>query len=94
MQLVDLKNEDQSLAIFVFTIVTIVFLPLSFVTSFFGMNTTDIRDLKHDQRIFWVISVPLTVLVAVFALSVGLRGNRVRSAWTERKFRKIEEDGS
>lgn len=36
-----------------FIIVTIIFLPLSFVSSFFGMNTSDIRNINDSQKVFW-----------------------------------------
>ncbi|KAL8673620.1 MAG: hypothetical protein Q9168_001975 [Polycauliona sp. 1 TL-2023] len=42
-QLVDIKVGDQGKAVMVFTIVTVIFLPLSFVSSYFGMNTADVR---------------------------------------------------
>jgi Mg2+ and Co2+ transporters len=58
---VDVRQEDQGKAVLVFTIVTVVFMPLSFVTSYLGMNTTDIRNTNSSQTLFWVISAPLTV---------------------------------
>ncbi|KAL8981623.1 MAG: hypothetical protein Q9205_003647 [Flavoplaca limonia] len=43
-------NKDrQENAILIFTFVTIIFLPLSFVSSFFGINTSDIRDMATPQ---------------------------------------------
>jgi hypothetical protein len=35
-----------------FTIISITFLPLSFVTSDLGMNTADIRDMSRKKNIF------------------------------------------
>ena len=62
-------NKDrQENAIMVFTIVTIIFLPLSFVSSVFGMNTTDVRDMPYSQWAYWAAGVPLTVLVVVGSL--------------------------
>ncbi|KAL8887704.1 MAG: hypothetical protein Q9215_004776 [Flavoplaca cf. flavocitrina] len=44
------SNKDrQENAILIFTFVTIIFLPLSFVSSFFGINTSDIRDMATPQ---------------------------------------------
>ncbi|KAH6875795.1 hypothetical protein BKA58DRAFT_128904 [Alternaria rosae] len=37
-QILEINEEDHGKAIMVFTVVTVVFLPLSFVTSYFGMN--------------------------------------------------------
>ncbi|KXT14936.1 hypothetical protein AC579_3067 [Pseudocercospora musae] len=46
IQLVNIRLEDHGQAILVFTVVTIIFLPLNFVSSFFGMNFSDIRDME------------------------------------------------
>ncbi|KAF3219768.1 hypothetical protein TWF106_006922 [Orbilia oligospora] len=73
-----LKEEDNGKAIMVFTIVTTVFLPLNFVTSFFGMNTTDIRDINRDQRIFWTIAIPVTIAVLGFALCWAYFGDAIQ----------------
>ena len=70
-QSISLKSEANNRAIVIFTIVTIVFLPLSFVTSFFGMNTADIRDINNKQWIFWASAMPLTVIVVLAALMTG-----------------------
>ncbi|KEY68615.1 hypothetical protein S7711_05795 [Stachybotrys chartarum IBT 7711] len=66
-QTIEIVEEDHGKAIRVFTIVTLFFLPLSFVSSFMGMNTTDIRDMEWNQRIFWATSVPVTVAVVTAA---------------------------
>jgi hypothetical protein len=47
----------------VFTGVTIIFLPLSFVTGLLGMNTADVRNATYNQWVFWASAVPLTFLV-------------------------------
>ena len=57
-QSAEINEEDHGKAILVFTVVTIVFLPLSFVTSYLGMNTTDIRNMGSTQTLFWEIAVP------------------------------------
>ncbi|KXJ90403.1 hypothetical protein Micbo1qcDRAFT_205251 [Microdochium bolleyi] len=74
LHLIDLLEEGHGRAIRVFTIVTLVFLPLSFATSFMGMNTTDIRDTEHDQRIFWAIAIPVTLLTLTLAFLYGYHG--------------------
>jgi hypothetical protein len=75
IQLVNIRLEDHGKAILVFTIVTIVFLPLSFVSSFFGMNTTDIRNMSSNQSIFWIVSSSLTVGVVGFAIFLAFYGS-------------------
>ncbi|KAL1801754.1 hypothetical protein ACET3X_002096 [Alternaria dauci] len=71
-QSVEILEEDHGKAILMFTIITTIFLPLSFVTSFFGMNTSDIRNIDRTQAFFWVIAIPFTaaiVLIAIFKMS-------------------------
>lgn len=63
------NNKDrQEAAIMVFTIVTIIFLPLSFVSSVFGMNSSDIRDMDFGQWLYWVVAIPLTIVVIAASL--------------------------
>ncbi|KAL8889780.1 MAG: hypothetical protein Q9215_002968 [Flavoplaca cf. flavocitrina] len=68
VQLVETLADDNSRAIFVFTFITVLFLPLSFVAGFFGMNL--LADSTKGVGQFWYIAVPLTVgiliLCAVF----------------------------
>lgn len=77
---VEVKQEDQGKAILVFTIVTIVFMPLSFVSSYFGMNTADIRDMGRSQALFWAVSLPLTVAIIVLTLFVAFNAEQIRAA--------------
>jgi Mg2+ and Co2+ transporter CorA len=79
MRQIELKQDNNSKAILVFTIVTVVFLPLSFVTSFFGMNTADIRDMDSGQQIFWAASIPITLIIVGFAMTVAYQGDRLRA---------------
>lgn len=77
---IEILEEDHGKAIFVFTLVTAVFLPLSFVTSYMGMNTADIRDMRETQGRFWMIAVPVTVMVMVTAAFLAYKGHVVK-AW-------------
>ncbi|KAF4966906.1 hypothetical protein FSARC_5470 [Fusarium sarcochroum] len=83
-QIIEVLEEGHGKAIRVFTFVTLFFLPLSFVTSFFGMNTTDIRDTDWDQRIFWSSAVPVTALVLALALIYGYKWDEVTDLFTRR----------
>jgi hypothetical protein len=67
----EIAEEGQSKAILAFTLVTIVFLPLSFVASLFGMNTTDIRNTESDQTIFWAVAIPLTAVIGGVSLLIA-----------------------
>jgi Mg2+ and Co2+ transporter CorA len=49
---VEINDDDHGKAILVFTMVTLVFLPLSFVASFLGMNTADIRNQTANQTLY------------------------------------------
>lgn len=44
--------ESNNKAILVFTVVTTIFLPLSFFTSYYGMNLKGVVDTEHGQGYF------------------------------------------
>jgi hypothetical protein len=104
IQLVNIRLEDHGKAILVFTIVTIIFLPLSFVSSFFGMNTIDIRTMSSSQGVFWIVSSCLTVGTVGFAVFLAFYGGAIleafftwranRSKPKKPKNRKNKVDGS
>ncbi|OJD29170.1 mg2+ transporter zinc transport protein, partial [Diplodia corticola] len=79
IQLVNIRLEDHGKAILVFTVVTVVFLPLSFVTSFFGMNFADIRDMRQTAQgqTFWVVAASVTVGVVGVAAGLAFWGGEV-----------------
>lgn len=87
-QSLEINEEDHGKAIMVFTTVTIIFLPLSFVTSYLGMNTADIRDMDNQQGLFWVIAIPLTVFTMASAMLIGYNGDELRDL-AESVYRKI-----
>ncbi|KAJ6782861.1 hypothetical protein PWT90_09947 [Aphanocladium album] len=64
----DWTKDRQENAVYAFTIVTIIFLPLSSVAGIFGMNTSDVRDMNYTQWIFWAVALPVTFLVIVVGL--------------------------
>ncbi|KAK4224169.1 magnesium transport protein cora [Podospora fimiseda] len=63
-----LTKDRQERAIYAFTIVTVIFLPLSSIASIFGMNSSDIRDMALGQWVYWIIALPVTILVIFFGL--------------------------
>ena len=77
IQLVNIRLEDHGKAILVFTIVTIIFLPLSFISSFFGMNFSDIRDMQQGQGLFWMVAGGATVGTLGVSLVVAFYGGWV-----------------
>ena len=80
----DFAKDRQENAIFAFTLVTIIFLPLSAISSIFGMNTTDVRDMESSQWLYWAVALPVTVAVIIGGLwGMGELGNLAR--WLARK---------
>ena len=88
-QSISLKAESNNKAIVVFTVVTIIFLPLSFVTSYLGMNTSDLRTMQSTQTLFWAIGAPVAFVVlgaAVFAAFYGTLTQRITGrAWKSKE---------
>ena len=70
-------SDSQKKAILVFTGVTIVFLPLSFFTSYYGMNLTGIASTAKDEAWFWKVcgsaALVIVVLVTLGAFQHNLR---------------------
>ncbi|WQF77574.1 Putative Mg2+ transporter protein, CorA-like/Zinc transport protein ZntB [Colletotrichum destructivum] len=86
-------KDRQEQAIYAFTIVTIIFLPLSAVSSIFGMNSSDIRDMKDGQWLYWATAIPVTILTIVLGLWwMGEMGHLWD--WAFRKIRGDETVGS
>lgn len=77
---VEVQQEDHGKAILAFTIVTMIFLSLSFVSSLLGMNTADVRSLDSGKWLFWTISLPLTVTVGAVVSFVGYCGEGIRES--------------
>ena len=59
-------SDSQNKAIMVFTGVTIVFLPLSFFTSYFGMNLNGVIDTSKSERYFWSVCGSVAALIVLF----------------------------
>ncbi len=68
------SSRVQSRSVIIFTAVTIIFLPLSFFTSYFGMNLTDIVKSTHTSKYFWVTAGPVSgsIVIAIFAITTFL----------------------
>jgi hypothetical protein len=77
-QMLEINEEDHGKAIMVFTVVTVIFLPLSFVTSYFGMNTSDLRDMNQGQSLFWSVAIPLTLVTVGSCLLIGYNSDDMR----------------
>lgn len=77
IQLVNIRLEDHGKAILVFTVVTIIFLPLNFVSSFFGMNVADIRGMAQNQWLFWAVALCVTAAVVASSLFLAFSGGDI-----------------
>jgi Mg2+ and Co2+ transporter CorA len=94
IQLVNIRLEDHGKAILVFTIVTIIFLPLSFISSFFGMNFSDIRDMEQTQGLFWTVAMSLTAGTVAFSVFLAFYGGAIMEwfvTWKEHRSRKLKK---
>ncbi|KAH7370897.1 hypothetical protein BKA65DRAFT_562836 [Rhexocercosporidium sp. MPI-PUGE-AT-0058] len=69
IQKIDSNKDRQEAAIYAFTIVTIIFLPLGTVAGIMGMNTSDVRDMSFGQWVYWATALPLTILVIAVCLA-------------------------
>ncbi|KAL8749114.1 MAG: hypothetical protein Q9184_006932, partial [Pyrenodesmia sp. 2 TL-2023] len=78
---IESNRDRQEGAILIFTIVTIIFLPLSFVSSFFGMNTSDIRGMSTPQWAFWASAIPLTLTVLGVSFFVARKIEPLKDLW-------------
>ncbi|PMD37725.1 hypothetical protein L207DRAFT_80577 [Hyaloscypha variabilis F] len=79
-QAISIRKETNNQAILVFTIVTVIFLPLSFMTSYLGMNSIDIRNAAFTQLRFWELAIPLTIVV-LLAVWILVKFKRRFSRW-------------
>ena len=72
-------------------------MPLSFVTSYLGMNTADIRDMENKQSLFWAIALPLTAVTMGSILFMAYYSDELRdtsSSWFKRLTGKQETSKS
>lgn len=70
----DLQNK----AIVVFTGVTIIFLPLSFFASYFGMNLQGIVKTSKTENYFWSVCGSLAVVFIILTTIFAFRHKLAR----------------
>ncbi|KAL8732440.1 MAG: hypothetical protein Q9181_003960 [Wetmoreana brouardii] len=78
--------ESNNKAILAFTMVTIIFLPLSFFTSYFGMNLRGIAETDKTQRYFWAVCGTTTFFVVSATIVFGFKERLYRWLWTSRQY--------
>src|ERR1700753_2273989 len=65
--------DIQNKAILAFTGVTIVFLPLSFFTGYYGMNLKGIVSTEKDEKWFWQVCGTVSFVIVIAALLYAIR---------------------
>ena len=68
-------SDSQNKAILVFTGVTIVFLPLSFFTSYFGMNLSGVVNTAKTEKYFWKVCGSVAFAIVLFVTLGAFRHN-------------------
>ena len=80
----------QHKAIVVFTTFTIVFLPLSFFTSYFGMNVQGIINTNRTEADFWKlcgsVSVCIILIISLYAFRQRIRQTMHRNGLSRDPF--------
>ncbi|KAI4198731.1 MAG: hypothetical protein LQ350_005115 [Teloschistes chrysophthalmus] len=76
--------ESNNKAILAFTIVTIIFLPLSFFSGYFGMNLQGVVNTERTERYFWAVCGTATVCVVSATIIFGFKERIYRWLWTNR----------
>lgn len=71
-------SDSQNKAILVFTIVTVIFLPLSFFTSYYGMNLTGIVNTARTEHYFWKVCGSLAFFIVLFT-ALGAFRHKLRA---------------
>ena len=77
VHLVETLQDDNGRAIFIFTFITILFLPLTFVAGFFGMNLKGVGDTTSHVPLFWKIGAPVTAAIVSICFAVIIWGERM-----------------
>ncbi|KAL8969187.1 MAG: hypothetical protein Q9183_002111 [Haloplaca sp. 2 TL-2023] len=77
-------SDSQNKAVLIFTGVTIVFLPLSFFTSYYGMNLPGIVDTDRTEGYFWKLCGTIA-LVIVLGVTLGAARHYLKQVWKSRR---------
>jgi hypothetical protein len=83
------RSGVQARSILVFTAPTIVFLPLTFFTSYFDMDLSDMS--RINSRVFWTITGPISVGIIVIVFALVRAMNAVQQHDEERAMKSRDE---
>lgn len=81
-------SDSQNKAILVFTGVTIVFLPLSFFTSYYGMNLAGIVNTAKTETYFWTVCGTAAILI-VLLVAFGAFRHRLKRLLNPRRLQNL-----
>uniref|UniRef100_A0A060T3A0 ARAD1C39006p n=1 Tax=Blastobotrys adeninivorans TaxID=409370 RepID=A0A060T3A0_BLAAD len=80
---ISIRSSD---AVRLLSLVTVIFLPLSFLASYFGMNFTEFDSLNNDVGYYWGVSIPFAVLLtAVLMWEMCVAKFRLVLSWALKK---------
>jgi CorA-like Mg2+ transporter protein len=83
-------STQQSKTITVFTLVTIIFSPLSFMASVFGMNVSQWSSVPTNPDLRWVLKILGSVSLAVIILALLVAFNRFTRAFVHWAWEWVE----
>ncbi|KAH3675984.1 hypothetical protein WICMUC_002280 [Wickerhamomyces mucosus] len=69
------------------SIVTVIFLPLSFWTGYFGMNFTGFTALEQGVELYWKISIPFSFGLLLLLMWSSLKKNSFKHYKSAKKFK-------
>lgn len=78
----------------ILSLVTVIFLPLTFLTGYYGMNFTDFHALHQSVDHYWAIAIPCSAILTVILLWQSFRDGvkkkhlSLRHSWQKFKVRR------